>query len=155
NCSMTKAQIDAFVVGTVVNVTGKFNSFLLSTAPAGAQPNFEIEAPVITAAGQTKTAAAGHLPPNTVAKGQPAAAAADPYKGAYVHVTGTAKVTSITATEYTATCTDKSMPPQMGSTFGGAETLSGSSTLAVGFGFYDTVTYCLPCSGVAMPYPCA
>src|SRR5262249_54035637 len=45
NCSMMQSDIDALAVGTVVDVTGMFNSFLLMTAPAGAQAQLEIEQP--------------------------------------------------------------------------------------------------------------
>lgn len=154
NCTMTQQQINALAVGTVVNVTGKFNSFLLSTAPAGAQPSFEIESPTITATGQTMTPVAVDVAATTVAKDQLASPAADPYKGAYVHVTGSFNVSSITAMEFTSTCTDKSTPPQMGMTYSGVEVASSPGTLALGLGFYDTVTYCLPCTGVAMPFAC-
>jgi hypothetical protein len=57
------------------------------------------------------------------------------------------------AAEFASSCTDKSMPAQTGMTFGGFEAGTGS-VLAVGLGFYNTVTYCLPCANVAMPYPC-
>jgi hypothetical protein len=156
NCSMTQAQIDALAIGTVVNATGSFNSFLLSTAPTGAQPNFEIEQVMITATGQTMTPVAVDVPAATVAHDQLGAATADPYKGAYVHVTGTSySVTSVTPMEYTSTCTDKTMPPQTGTTYGGVELSAGSTMLDVGLNFYNTVTYCLPCTGVAMPYACS
>lgn len=156
SCTMTKAQLDALAIGTVVNVTGMFNSFLLSTAPAGAQPNIEIDAPMITPTGATMAAVAVDVPAATVAKAQLAAAEAEPYKGAYVHVTGgPVAVSSKTAMEFASTCTDKSMPPMTGATFNGFEAGTGTGTLAVGLGFYSTVTYCLPCTGVAMPYPCA
>src|SRR5262245_20968623 len=156
NCTMTQMQIDALAIGTVVSVTGQFNSFLLSTAPAGAQPNLEIEAPTITATAQSMAPAAVDVPAATIARDQLAASGAEPYKGAYVHVTGSPMmVSSIAAMEFATTCTDKSMPPQNGTTFGGFETAGGGQTLAIGLGFYKTVTYCLPCNGVAMPYPCA
>lgn len=155
NCSMTQAQIDALAVGSVVNLTGQFNSFLLSTAPAGAQPQLEIEAPMITATGATMAPVAVDVTADVVAKGQLASPAADPYKGAYVKISGSFPVTSKTATEFMATCTDKSMPPQMGTTFSGFEVAGGGQTLAIGLSFYNTMTYCMPCSGVAMPYTCS
>ena len=71
-----------------------------------------------------------------------------------VRVTGPVAVASTSAPEYSAKCTDKSTPPQMGTTFNGFEATAGGQTLAIGLGFYNTVTYCLPCAGVAMPYPC-
>ena len=157
SCAMTQAQIDALAIGTVVNVTGSFNSFLLSTAPTGAQPNFEIESPTITATGATMTPVAVDVAASTVAHDQLAASGADPYKGAYVHITGasTFSVTSTTPMEFSMSCTDKSMPPQTGTTYGGVELSAGATMLDVGLNFYNTVTYCLPCSGVAMPYACA
>jgi hypothetical protein len=48
-----------------------------------------------------------------------------------------------------------SMPPKSGTTFGGFEANAGAAMLDVGLGFYKTVTFCLPCNGVPMPYPCA
>ncbi len=155
DCPMTKAQIDALAIGTVVNASGSFNSFLLSTAPAGAQPNFEIEKVTITATGQTATPTAVAVDASVIAHDQLAAATADPYKGAYVKVNGSSfMVSSVTPMEYTMTCTDMSMPAQMGTTYGGVEITSSGTMLDMGLGFYNTVTYCLPCSGVAMPYPC-
>jgi hypothetical protein len=155
NCMMTQAQIDALSIGTVINVTGNFNSFLLSTAPAGAQPNFEIEAPMITTTGQTMPPVAVDVPAATIAKGMLADPSAEPYKGSYVHVTGGPfAVSNKMAAEYASTCTDKSMPAQTGMTFGGFEAGTGT-VIAVGLGFYNTLTYCLPCANVAMPYPCA
>jgi hypothetical protein len=155
NCAMTKAQIDALAIGTEVDVTGNFSSFLLSTAPAGAQPQLEIDAPMITPTGNTQTAVAISVDAATIAHDQLAAPGADPYKGAYVKVNGTSfTASSITPMEFQSTCTDKSMPPQNGTTFNGFEVTSGGSMLDIGLSFYNTVTYCLPCSGVAMPYPC-
>jgi hypothetical protein len=155
DCAMTQAQIDALAIGTVVNVTGSFSTFLSSTAPAGAQPILEIDAPTITATGQTATPTAVDVDAGTIAHDQ-LMGGSDPYKGAYVHVTGATglKASSIAATEFTMTCTDKSMPPQSGMTFGGFEATAGSTMLDVSLNFYNTVTYCLPCAGVAMPYPC-
>jgi hypothetical protein len=156
DCTMTQAQFDALAIGSVVNVSGMFNSFLLSTAPTGAQPNLEIEAPTVTATGQTMKPVAVDVSAADVASDQLAAAGAEPYKGAYVHLTdGSFMVSSTTAMEFATTCTDKSMTPQTGTTYGGFEATGGGKTLAIGLGFYKTVTYCLPCAGVAMPYPCA
>lgn len=156
NCTMTQAQFDALAIGSVVNVSGMFSSFVLSTAPAGAQPNLEIDAPTVTATGQTMTPVAVDVSAAMVAHDQLAAADATPYKGAYVHITdGAVTVSSTTAMEFATTCTDKSTTPQTGTTYGGFEGTVGGKTLVIGLGFYKTVTYCLPCAGVAMPYPCA
>ena len=155
-CTMTKAQIDALAVGTVVNLTGTFNSFLLSTAPTGAQPVFEIEDPVITATGSTMMPVAVDVGADVIAKAQLASAAADPYKGTYVHVTGASAyaVSSVMPAEFMSTCTGMGMPGAMGTTFSGFEATGGGQTLAIGLNFYNTLTYCLPCTA-AMPYPCA
>lgn len=149
NCAMTQQQIDALAVGTVVDVTGTFSSFLLSTAPAGAQPNLEIDAPTITSTGQTMTPMAVDVDAATIAKAQLAAPAADPYKGAYVHVTGGPfRVSSTTAAEFQANCTGSN--GSAGTTYDGFEASGGSQVLAVGLTFYNTLTYCLPSCG----YPC-
>lgn len=155
DCTMTQAQIDALSVGTVVDVTGSFNSFLLSTAPSGAQPQLEIEKPTITPTGATMTPMATEVTADIVAKAQLASDGAAPYKGNYVKVTGSFPVSSKTATEFASTCQDKSMPPMMGTTYSGFEVSGGGQTLAIGLNYYNTLTYCLPCSGVAMPYPCS
>ena len=155
NCSMTQAQIDALAIGDVVNATGMFSSFLSSSAPAGAVPTLEIDAPVITSTGQTMMPATVDVDAATIAHDQQAAMTATPYMGAYVHVTGTSfKASSVSAAEFSMSCTDMSMPPQMGSTFGGFEATAGTTLLDVSLNFYKTVTYCLPCTGVTMPYPC-
>jgi len=148
NCPMTQAQIDALTVGSVVNVTGSFKSFLLSTAPAGAQPNLEIDAPMITSTGQNMTPVAVSVDAATIAKAQLASPAADPYKGAYVTVTGAFTASNVMATEFSASCT--SAMGTAGTTFTGFEATGNSQTLAVGLTFYKTVTYCLPQCG----YPC-
>jgi hypothetical protein len=154
-CTMTQAQIDALTIGTVVNVTGTFSSFLSSMAPAGAQPILEIDDPVITATGQNATPVAISVDAATIAHDQLAASGVDQYKGNYVKVTGASiKATSVAATEFSMSCTDMSSPPMTGMTFGGFEATVGSSLLDVSLNFYNTVTYCLPCGGVAMPYPC-
>ena len=155
NCGMTQAQIDGFTPGTVLNVTGNFSSFLLNTAPAGAQPVLEIDAPVITASGGTMTPVAVDVAASVVAKAQ-LMGGSDPYKGTYIHVTGATTFTAsnMAATEYAMTCTDKSTPTQTGATFGGFEATGGSQTLTIGLSFYKSLTKCLPCTGVAMPYPC-
>jgi hypothetical protein len=156
NCSMTQAQIDGLTIGAVVNVTGSFDNFLLGTAPAGAQANLELDAPTITATGQSGTATTVDVAPAVVAKDQLAMPAALAYAGSYIHVTGTSfPVSSIKATEFATTCTDMSMPAQTGATYDGFEATGGSAALAIGLTFYDNVTYCLPCTGVAMPYACA
>ncbi len=114
----------------VVNVTGKFSSFLSTSAPSGAQPIFEIDAPMITATGQTSKPVAISVDAATIAKDQLAAPGAEPYKGSYVTVTGASfPASSIAALEFSMSCSDQSMPAQMGTTFGGFE----------------------PCAGVAMP----
>ena len=159
-CTTTRAQIKALTPGTVVTITGSFSSFLLSTAPAGAQPVLEIDNPTITSTGQTMTPMAVDVPAATIAKDQLAATGADPYKGAYVHVTGATSipVSSVSPMEFSATCQDMSMPAMSGTTYGGFEATAGGATLAVSLNFYDTVTWCLPCTGTGsnfMPYPCA
>jgi hypothetical protein len=155
SCTMTQAQIDALAVGTVVNLTGKFNSFLLSTAPAGSQPVFEIESPLITSAGTTMAPVAVDVGADVIAKAQLAAPGADPFKGAYVHVTGAASyaVSSTMPAEFSATCTGMGTPGASGTTFSGFEAAGGGQTLAIGLSFYNTLTYCLPCTAT-MPYPC-
>jgi hypothetical protein len=145
NCTMTQAQIDALTNGAVVNVTGAFKSFLLSTAPAGAQPNFEIDSPTITATGQMMTPATVSVDAATIAKAQLASPAADPYKGAYVKVTGPFTVSSVAANEFTAACTGSN--GSAGTTFSGFEATGGGQTLAVGLSFYKTMTFCLPDCG--------
>lgn len=154
-CSGTQAQYDGLAIGSVINVTGAFSSFLSSTAPAGAQPLLEVDTPVITMGSGTMTPVAVDVPAATIAKAQ-LTGGSDPYKGAYVHVTGATTYTasSIAASEFATSCTDMSMPAMTGATFGGFEATGGSATLAIGFNFYKTVTYCLPCTGVTMPYPC-
>jgi hypothetical protein len=92
---------------------------------------------------------------DAIAKAQLASPGADPYKGTYVHVTGSAKftVSSVMPTEFMSTCTGMGTPGASGTTFSGFEATGGTQTLAVGLNFYNTLTYCLPCSA-AMPYPC-
>jgi hypothetical protein len=145
NCTMTQAQIDALAVGTVVNVTGSFKSFLLSSAPSGAQPNLEIDSPMITATGQTMTPMAVTVDAATIAKAQLASPGAKPYEGVYVTVTGPFTVSSTTAAEFSSTCT--SAMGSAGTTYTGFEATGGGQTLAVGLTFYKTVTYCLPDCG--------
>jgi len=114
-CTMTKAQIDALTVGSVVGVTGTFSSFLLSTAPAGAQPNLEIDAPVITATGQTMAPVAVDVPAATIAKAPARRRGGGAIQGCVRHVTGGAlAVSSAMAAEFATTCSDKSAPVQMG-----------------------------------------
>ena len=148
NCTMTQAQFDALAVGAVINLTGKFNSFLLSTAPAGAQPQLEIESPTIMDTGTTMTPVAVAVTADLVAKSNYLPGTADPYKGAYVHVTGAFPVSSVTAPEFSQNCT--SSTGTAGTTFSGFEVAGGGQTLAVGLGFYNTLTYCIPQCG----YPC-
>jgi hypothetical protein len=155
NCSMTQAQVDALAVGTVVTVSGTYQTFLGTGAPAGAVPELELDAPTISTTGDTMQPAALDVAASDVAKGT-VGASSDPYKGAYIHVTGAASWTASTVmpSEMTGTCSDQSMPPQTGSQYSGFEATGASETLAVGVGFHDTLTYCLPCTGVPMPYPC-
>jgi hypothetical protein len=153
SCALSAAQIDALAVGTVVNVSGTFAMYLPATAPAGAVPEFELDAPAITSTGDTMLPVAIDAAATDVAK-DALGAASDPYKGVYVHVAGSWTASSITPSEMAGTCTDQSMPPQTGSQFTGFEATSASTTLAVGLNFYDTLTYCLPCTGVPAPYPC-
>src|SRR5262249_60801854 len=95
-----------------------------------------------TTSGQARPRPAAPSPAATIARDQLAASGAEPYKGAYVHVTGSPMmVSSIAAMEFATTCTDKSMPPQNGTTFGGFETAGGGQTLAIGLGFYQTSAY--------------
>jgi hypothetical protein len=157
NCPLTQQEIDALTVGEVVDVTGDFETFLLSTAPAGAVPNVEIDAPTITATGSTMAPVAVDVAAALVSKGNFALdGTAEPYKGTYVHVTGASvfQASSVTAAEFASSCVDMSTPPQTGTTYAGFELAGASQTLAMELSFYNTVTYCLPCSGVAMPYPC-
>jgi hypothetical protein len=152
---MKKADIDALQIGSVVDATGSFNSFLLNTAPAGAQPSMEIEKVQITATGATMAPVAISVDAAVVAKDQLGAPGSLPYHGAYVKVNGSSfPVASITAMEFASTCTDKSMPAQTGTTYSGFDATAGSATLSIGLSFYNTTDYCLPCAGVAMPYPC-
>lgn len=156
NCSMTQAQIDALAVGAVVDVSGAFASALPVGAPMGAQPSLRIDAPVITTTGQSSMPVAVSVTAATIDKTQLASVGARPYEGAYVQVNGASfPVSTVTATDLTAACTDKSLPPQTGTTYTGFEVTNAGATIAVGLGFYNTVTYCLPCGGVALPYPCS
>jgi hypothetical protein len=157
DCSLTRTQLDAFAVGSVVNVTGKLAAYLPASAPAGAAPVLELAAPTISSTGATTPPVAVDVDVSFVAKANLAAGgSADPYKGAYVHLIGatTFTTTSITAAEFSATCTDRSSPPRTGATYFGFEATGAGQTLALGLGFYDTLTYCLPCTGVPLPYPC-
>jgi hypothetical protein len=149
SCTMTQMQIDALAVGTVVNLSGKFNSFLLSGSPAGAQPELEIESPTITATGTTMAPVAVDVAASVVAKAQFMPGNSDPYKGAYVHVTGGPyPVSNATAPEFSAACT--SSMGMAGTTFAGFEATGGGQTLAIGLGYYNTLTYCIPQCG----FPC-
>lgn len=155
SCALSKLQIDALAVGTVVNVSATVQMYLPASAPAGAIPELELDAPAITSTGDTRAPVAVDAAVADVAKAA-VGAASDPYKGCYVHVTGAASWTasSVTASELAGTCTDQSMPPQTGTQYTGFEATGASATVAVGLGFYDTLTYCLPCTGVPAPYPC-
>ncbi|MGE5181160.1 MAG: hypothetical protein ACM31C_03815 [Acidobacteriota bacterium] len=149
DCPLARSQLDALAVGTIVDVTASFSHF---TPAAGAKPQLELTAPAISMTGDTARPTALDVAAAAVAKD---ASATDPYDGGYVHVAAAVTVSSITAGEFAATCTDRSSPPQTGSTYAGFEAAAGGATLAVGLGFYDTLTYCLPCTGVPLPYPCA
>lgn len=167
SCALTRAEIDALVPGTVVNVSGMFDSYA-PTSPAGAQPNLEIDSPTITMTGQTMTPMTVDVAASVIAKDQQASAAALPYKGAYVHVTGASTYTvgtitlppvaTGTPTEFANTCTGMptGTPPVAGSgyTYDGVELTGGSTTLAVAFTFYSSFDGCTPCSAT-MPYACA
>jgi hypothetical protein len=147
-CALQQGQIDALAVGTVVTVTGTFKHYLANPA---ASPELEIDAPAITSTGDTMQPAAVDAAAADVAKD----ATGDAYRGTYVRVTGSAWTAStITPAEMAGTCIDRSMPPQTGSQFSGFEATGGGATLAVGLGFHDTLTYCLPCTGVPLPYAC-
>jgi hypothetical protein len=154
-CALQQTQLDALAVGTVVNVSGTVAMYLPTSAPAGAVPELELDAPTITSTGDTRAPVAVDAAAADVAK-TVLGVASDPYKGCYVHVTGASSWTAstVTASELTGTCTDQSMPPQTGMQYTGFEAAGASATLAVGLGFYDTLTYCLPCTGVPAPYPC-
>jgi hypothetical protein len=153
---MTEADFEGLSIGTVVNVTGTFSSFLSGSAPAGTPATLEIDSPMITATAGTMTPVAMQVDASAIATDQYTATTVAPYEGNYVQVTGTSMhASSIAASEFQATCSDMSVPPQTnGTTYDGFDMTAGSSTLSVGFTYYDTVTYCLPCTGVAMPYAC-
>jgi len=152
-CGLQQAQIDALAVGTVVNVTGTFQHYLATGAPAGAIPELEIDAPAITSTGDTMQPAAVDASAADIAKA--AITTSEPYRGTYVHVTGSSFTAStVTPPELAGTCIDRSMPPQTGTQYSGFEASGGAATLAVGLGFHDTLTYCLPCTGVPLPYAC-
>ncbi len=155
NCTETKAQIDALAPGTVVDVVGAFAPFLPAGAPNGSVAVLELVQPKLTVTG-TATAVAVDVPAATIDKAQ-LGSASDPYKGTYVHLTGATSFGSnnTAAQDFAATCTDQSTPPQTGATYDGFETNGGSATIAVSFAFFNTLTYCLPCTGVMNPYPCA
>lgn len=160
NCTLTQTAAKAIKAKAVVNVTGKFDSFAFSNPP-NAQPTLEIESPVITDTGSTMAPVAVDVTAATIAMDQFAAGGgADPYKGAYVHVSDatSVNVTNVMAGEYQATCSDMTMPtPLMGTTYDGFEAKAGSATLAVGLTFYSSVDWCIPCVGSAAgfnPYPC-
>lgn len=148
NCAMTRMQIDQLAAGDVVTVTGKFTLFV-PTMPVGAPSQLELDAPTITKAGQTVAPVAMTVAASAVAKDQ-FGASSDPYKGAYVKVAagGPYPVSNVMATEFQASCTSSTMV--MGTTYSGFEVTNGTNTLAVGMGFYNTISYCIPACG----YPC-
>ncbi len=154
NCPMTKAAVDALVPGDVADINGMFTTFLPAGAPNGSVPVLELVQPAVTVTG-TSQAVAVDVAASTIAKAQ-LGAASDPYKGAYVHLTGVTSFgsTNVAAQDFAATCTDQSMPPQTGATYNGFEATGAGSTIAVAFTFFNTITYCLPCTGVMKPYPC-
>lgn len=156
-CPMTMAQLDALAIGSVVAVTGTFDAFLATGAPTGAQPVLEIESPQITATGATMTPVAIGMAASILSKSNYAPGTSDPYKGAYVLVTGALgfSAASVTAAEFAATCTDNSTPPQTGTTYFGFDATGAGSLLAIDFTFYTSLTYCLPCTGVTNPPACA
>jgi hypothetical protein len=154
-CGYTRSEIDAVTPGMVIDLTGTFQEFALST-PASAPPIFQITSPAFIDRHQTIAPVAVDVAGTILDKSNYAAGGtADPYKGAYVHVTGGASFTAfdLAPTELQAACTDMSTPAQTGTTYYGFD-MSGSGTLLIDFTFYNTISYCLPCTGVAMPYPC-
>jgi hypothetical protein len=141
DCALTKTTIDALAAGAIVDVSGKFNVYT-PTSPANAPPQLEIDAPMIMGTGQTMPPVAMTVSASTLAKDQ-YSTSSDPYKGAYVEVAtgGPYHVTSTTAMEFQQSCTG---PSGAGTTYTGFETNNGTTTLAIGLAFYQTVTYCLP-----------
>jgi hypothetical protein len=136
NCTMTQSQIDGLAVGAVVSVTGSFLTYT-PTSPSGAPSQLEIDAPTITDSGTTMPPTALSVTASDLAKTQ-FTSSSDPYKGAYVKVSGSFTVSSVTPTEFKSTCNTST------TTYGGFEASDGTSTLAVGLNFYQSVTYCLP-----------
>ena len=163
NCTMTQTQFAAFTAGQVVNVTGKFDSFLLTSAPAGAQPVLEVESPTITTSSMTATPMPVNVTSAMVAKAV-LTGASDAYKGTYVHITDLTSYTNANYTaanppvppstsEFYATCTGMGTTPASGNTLDGIDLTSGSTTIALSLHNYKTQDYCYPCTA-AMPYPC-
>ncbi|HSQ66756.1 MAG TPA: hypothetical protein VLM85_26235 [Polyangiaceae bacterium] len=148
NCSLTQTQIDALTAGEVVNVTGIFTVYT-PTIPSNAPSQIRLDAPAISPTGQTVAPVAMTVAASAVAKAQ-LGAASDPYKGVYVNVSagGPYTVSSTTATEFQTSC-----PGDAGTTYNGFEAASGSTTLAIGLVFYDTVTYCMSGCGLPCPSP--
>jgi hypothetical protein len=151
SCSMTKAQLEAFNVGQVVSVTGKYDPYTPKTPP-GAETQLEVSDPMITASAQMMAPVAIDVTADVVAKDQFTASTASPYKGALVHVTGGPfMVSTITAMEFQAQCT--SMTGMVGTTYYGFEVTGGQKTLAIGTNFYDSLTFCLQQCGYPCPNP--
>jgi hypothetical protein len=142
NCSMTKAQIDAFTPGMVVNIDGKYDPYKPSM-PAGANTQLEISSPTITATGANSAPVAMDVTAATVAKDQFNSSSATPLMGELVHLTGGPyTVASTMAPEFAATCMD--MAGMVHPNYYGFDLASGSTTIAVGTGFYNNLTYCIP-----------
>jgi hypothetical protein len=156
NCASTRQQIDTLAIGTIIDVSGMFETFLLTGAPAGAQGVLEINAPTINITSKTAAPVPTNVTAAMVAQDQYAAAGAKPYEGSFVNVEGTSfAVSNVTPTEFATSCTDMSTPPQNGTTYGGFVVTGSGVALAVGLTFYNTLSYCIPCTGVAMPYTCS
>ncbi len=148
DCALTEAQVKALTVGTVVNVTGKYDPFKPST-PANAPTELEIGSVNITTTGQMATVVPLTVTADMLSKDAFMSSSAVPLFGELVHLTGGPyTVSNVMPTEFAATCT--SMAGMMGNTFYGFEATSGSTTIAVGIDFYDTLSACLPQCG----YPC-
>jgi hypothetical protein len=159
-CSLTRAALDALKPGAIVTVNGQFTVETPSaTAPTGTPNSLEIDSPTVTVGTTMGSAVAVSVDAATLAMGNYAAGGpADAYKGAYVEVTASAvTASSVDPAEFEDSCTGMgsgSGSAATGTTYDGFEATSGSTTLAIAFTFYDSLTYCLPCSA-ANPYPCA
>jgi hypothetical protein len=146
NCAMTQATIDALVVGTIVTVDGSFTTYT-PTSPAGAPTTLEIDAPMITPGTTMMAPVAMAVNASSLTKSS-FNSSSDPYKGAYVKVTGNFSVSSTTAMEFQQNCTTGG-----GTTYAGFETSDGTDTLAVALTFYKTVTYCFAGCGFTCGNP--